>query len=187
MGVFQTMPISFGHFPSENPPTFPAQEPGKIPHFRRYFMKTGLNKRQKTTAIYLGAERPNVSGKIRNPKNRCGSSTFLPWLFKNCGLKWLLTTCLTTSEKCLTEYPGLAKFGIALDLGSRDRGFKSRSPDQNPASFHYENWRVLFVPYTVTLNKIGRTLVYLYFICGIFLLLSFGRTTQITVLPFASP
>ena len=31
MGVFQTMPISFGHFPSENPPTFPAQEPGKIP------------------------------------------------------------------------------------------------------------------------------------------------------------
>ena len=53
MGVFQTMPISFGHFPSENPPTFPAQEPGKIPHFRRYFMKTGLTKRQKTTAIYF--------------------------------------------------------------------------------------------------------------------------------------
>ena len=41
----------------------------------------------------------------------------------------ILTTCLTTSEKSLTEYPGLAKFGIALDLGSRDRGFKSRSPD----------------------------------------------------------
>lgn len=53
MGVFQTMPISFGHFPSENPPTFPAQEPGKIPHFRRYFMKTGLNKRQKITAIFF--------------------------------------------------------------------------------------------------------------------------------------
>ena len=53
MGVFQTMPISFGHFPSENPPTFPALEPGKIPQFRRYFMKTGLNKRQKTTAIYF--------------------------------------------------------------------------------------------------------------------------------------
>ena len=53
MGVFQTMPISFGHFPSENPPTFPALEPGKIPHFRRYFMKTGLTKRQKTTAIYF--------------------------------------------------------------------------------------------------------------------------------------
>ena len=46
-----------------------------------------------------------------------------------------------STEKSLTEYPGLAKFGIALDLGSRDRGFKSRSPDQNPASFHYENWR----------------------------------------------
>ena len=53
MGVFQTMPISFGNFPSENPPTFPAQEPGKIPHFRRYFMKTGLNKRQKITAIFF--------------------------------------------------------------------------------------------------------------------------------------
>ena len=53
MGVFQTMPISFGHFPSENPPTFPAQEPGNIPHFRRYFMKTGLNKRQKITAIFF--------------------------------------------------------------------------------------------------------------------------------------
>ena len=53
MGVFQTMPISFGHFPSENPPTFPSLEPGKIPHFRRYFMKTGLTKRQKTTAIYF--------------------------------------------------------------------------------------------------------------------------------------
>jgi len=53
MGVFQTMPISFGHFPSEITLTFPALEPGKIPHFRRYFMKTGLNKRQKTTAIYF--------------------------------------------------------------------------------------------------------------------------------------
>ena len=28
------------------------------------------------------------------------------------------------------EYPGLAKFGIALGLGPRDRGFKSRNPDQ---------------------------------------------------------
>ena len=53
MGVLQTMHISFGHFPSENPLTFPALEPGKIPHFRRYFMKTGLTKRQKTTAIYF--------------------------------------------------------------------------------------------------------------------------------------
>ena len=53
MGVFQSMPISFGHFPSENPPTFPAQEPGKISQIRRFFMKTGLNKRQKTTAIYF--------------------------------------------------------------------------------------------------------------------------------------
>ena len=53
MGVFQTMPISFGHFPLEITPTFPAQEPEKIPQFRRYFMKTGLNKRQKTTSIYF--------------------------------------------------------------------------------------------------------------------------------------
>ena len=53
MGVFQTMPISFGHFPSVNPPTFPAQEPRKIPHLRRYFKKTGLNKRQKITAIFF--------------------------------------------------------------------------------------------------------------------------------------
>ena len=53
MGVFQTMPISFGHFPSENPPTFPALEPRKNLQFRRYFVKTGLTKRQKTTAIYF--------------------------------------------------------------------------------------------------------------------------------------
>lgn len=46
-----------------------------------------------------------------------------------------MTTCLTTSEKSSTEYPGLAKFGIALDLGSRDRGFKSRSPDQDKWTF----------------------------------------------------
>ena len=30
MGALQTMPISFGHFPSENPPTFLAQELRKI-------------------------------------------------------------------------------------------------------------------------------------------------------------
>ena len=53
MGVFQTMPISFGHFPSENPPTFPALEPEKNSQIRRYFVKTGLTKRQKTTAIYF--------------------------------------------------------------------------------------------------------------------------------------
>jgi hypothetical protein len=56
MGVFQTMPISFGHFPSENPPTFPALEPGKIPQFRRYFMKTGLTKKQKVTEVYYNAK-----------------------------------------------------------------------------------------------------------------------------------
>ena len=50
------MPISFGHFPSENPPTFPALEPGKIPQFRRYFMKTGLTKKQKVTEVYYNAK-----------------------------------------------------------------------------------------------------------------------------------
>ena len=60
MGVFQTMPISFGRFPSENPPTFPALEPGKIPHFRRYFMKTGLTKKQKVTEVYYNAKDPTA-------------------------------------------------------------------------------------------------------------------------------
>lgn len=60
MGVFQTMPISFGHFPSENPPTFPAFEPGKIPQFRRYFMKTGLTKKQKVTEVYYNAKDPTA-------------------------------------------------------------------------------------------------------------------------------
>ena len=53
MGVFETIPISFGHFPLENHPTFPALEPRKNLQFRRYFVKTGLTKRQKTTAIYF--------------------------------------------------------------------------------------------------------------------------------------
>ena len=56
MGVFQTMPISFGHFPSENPPTFPALEPEKNPQIRRCFMKTGLTKKQKVTEVYYNAK-----------------------------------------------------------------------------------------------------------------------------------
>ena len=60
MGVFQTMPISFGHFPLENSPTFPAQEPEKFPHFRRYFMKTGLTKKQKVTEVYYNAKDPTA-------------------------------------------------------------------------------------------------------------------------------
>ena len=59
--------------------------------------------------------------------------------------RFFLTTYLTTFGWNWISYPGLAKFGIALDLGSRDRGFKSRSPDQNPASFHHENWRGCFL------------------------------------------
>ena len=60
MGVLQTMPISFGHFPLENSPTFPAQEPEKFPHFRRYFMKTGLTKKQKVTEVYYNAKDPTA-------------------------------------------------------------------------------------------------------------------------------
>ena len=50
------MPMSFGHFPSENPPTFPAQEPRKNLQFRRTFMKTGLTKKQKATEVYYNAK-----------------------------------------------------------------------------------------------------------------------------------
>lgn len=60
MGVLQTMPISFGHFPSENPPTFPAQEPKKISQIRRFFMKTGLTKKQKVTEVYYNAKDPTA-------------------------------------------------------------------------------------------------------------------------------
>ena len=60
MGVLQTMPISFGHFPLENSPTFPAQEPEKFPHFSRYFMKTGLTKKQKVTEVYYNAKDPTA-------------------------------------------------------------------------------------------------------------------------------
>ena len=60
MGVFQAMPISFGHFPLEITPTFPAQEPEKIPQFRRYFMKTGLTKKQKVTEVYYNAKDPTA-------------------------------------------------------------------------------------------------------------------------------
>mgnify|MGYP003298065780 CR=1 FL=1 len=47
------IPTSFGTIPLENPPTFPALEPEKNPQIRRCFVKTGLTKRQKTTAIYF--------------------------------------------------------------------------------------------------------------------------------------
>ena len=78
MGVFQTMPISFGHFPSENPPTFPALEPGKIPQFRRYFMKTGLNKRQKTTAIYFDEYNDLIEVQTHNTELKNASHSSLP-------------------------------------------------------------------------------------------------------------
>ena len=60
MGVFQTMPISFGHFPSENPPTFLAQELRKNLQFMRIFMRTGLTKKQKVTEVYYNAKDPTA-------------------------------------------------------------------------------------------------------------------------------
>ena len=35
------------------------------------------------------------------------------------------------AKNAFKKHPGLAKFGIAPGLGPGDRGFKSRSPDQN--------------------------------------------------------
>ena len=58
MGVFQTMPISFGHFPSENPPTFPTQEPRKLYEKGGLFMRTGLTKKQKVTEVFYNAKDP---------------------------------------------------------------------------------------------------------------------------------
>ena len=58
MRVLQTMPISFGHFPSENPPTFLAQELRKNLQFMRIFMRTGLTKKQKVTEVYYNAKDP---------------------------------------------------------------------------------------------------------------------------------
>ena len=104
MGVFQTMPISFGHFPSENPPTFPALEPGKIPQFRRYFMKTGLNKRQKTTAIYLGSRCREFESPHSDHKNRC--FRLKTAVFSN----YYCIFCRTIAIKCLIH---------ALDPGIR--------------------------------------------------------------------
>ena len=45
---------------------------------------------------------------------------------------------MTTTVNSIISYPGLAKFGIALGLGPRDRGFESRSPDQK--SHHWRLW-----------------------------------------------
>ena len=60
MGVFQTMPISFGHFPSENLPTFPALEPRKLYEKGGLFIRTGLTKKQKVTEVYYNAKDPTA-------------------------------------------------------------------------------------------------------------------------------
>ena len=40
-----------------------------------------------------------------------------------------------TAQK--TKYPGVAKFGIALEWGSRGRGFESRHSDQNGVKLRF--------------------------------------------------
>ena len=60
MGVLQTMPISFRHFPSDNPPTFPTQEPRNIYEKGGLFMRTGLTKKQKVTEVYYNAKDPTA-------------------------------------------------------------------------------------------------------------------------------
>ena len=66
------MPILFGHFPLEITPTFPAQEPEKIPQFRRYFMKTGLTKKQKVTEVYYNAKDPIAEVYTHDTKQKSG-------------------------------------------------------------------------------------------------------------------
>ena len=56
--MLQTMPISFGPFPSKNPPTFLAQELRKNLQFMRIFMRTGITKMQKVTEVYYNAKDP---------------------------------------------------------------------------------------------------------------------------------
>ena len=53
------MPISFGHFPSEKPPTFPAQEPGKNPQF-------GWD---------MSIDELDLTVRARNGLMRCGANT----------------------------------------------------------------------------------------------------------------
>ena len=53
MGVLSTNSASFGRFPSENHPLFPAQDPGENMQNKEDFMKTGLTKKQKVTELYF--------------------------------------------------------------------------------------------------------------------------------------
>ena len=62
------IPASFGTIPSENHPTFPAQEPRKNLQFRRIFMKTGLTKKQKVTAAYYNANDSTAEAYIHHRK-----------------------------------------------------------------------------------------------------------------------
>ena len=51
--------------------------------------------------------------------------------------------------------PGLAKFGIALGLGPRDRGFESRSPDQKSRCRFCGVWIFFCGVWIFLLNKAG--------------------------------
>ena len=72
MGVLQTMPISFGHFPAENAPIFPAQELRKNLQFMRIFMRTGLTKKQKVTEVYYNVKDPTAEVYTHDTKLKKG-------------------------------------------------------------------------------------------------------------------
>ena len=77
-------------------------------------------------ALGLGAcNTPQVREKSESPQSLAKPQFFAPSPLARTLEHGPLTTCLTTTE----NHPGLAKFGIALGLGPRDRGFKSRNPD----------------------------------------------------------
>jgi len=58
IGEFQTNNASFGTFPSENKPFFPAQEPRKIYEKQEDFYENRSYKKQKTTDVYYNAKDP---------------------------------------------------------------------------------------------------------------------------------
>jgi hypothetical protein len=63
---------SFTRLAAKNSPAFPVQEPGKSGQIWRDFLKTGLTKRQKTTAIFFDEAGSTIEVQTHNTdlKNR---------------------------------------------------------------------------------------------------------------------
>ena len=59
-----------------------------------------------------------------------------------------LDICSVNGYNMQVTYPGVAKFGIALDWGSRGRRFKSCHSDQKSS---YESTGIYFLPITFSL------------------------------------